>query len=67
MLFHSDHFLGLLDDVIFSQVNTVVPTSKAPNKKRSAGIFQRTISFAAVILLNASMTKSFFGLDQNTH
>ena len=33
-----------------------VPTSKAPANKRSAGRFQRKISFAAVVLLIASMT-----------
>jgi len=36
----------------------VAPTSKAPANKRSAGRFQRTISFAAVALLIASMPKS---------
>ena len=35
----------------------VVPTSKAPANKRSAGRFHKTISFAAVVLLIASMTK----------
>ena len=56
VLFHSDQFFGLLDDVIVSQANRDVPNSKAPANKRSAGRFQRKISFTAVVLLNASMT-----------
>jgi hypothetical protein len=55
MLFHSDQFFGLLDDAFISYANTVEPTSKAPANKKSAGRFHITISFAAVVLLIASM------------
>ncbi len=37
----------------------VVPTSKAPANKKSTGRFHRMISFAAVVLLIASMNESF--------
>ncbi len=60
VLFHSDQFFGLLlDDVIVSYANNVVPTSKALIDKSSVGRFHRIISFAAVILLIASITKNF--------
>ena len=36
----------------------VVPTSKAPANRNSAGRFKRINSFAAVVLLIASMAKS---------
>ena len=62
VLFHSDQFFGLLlllDDVIVSQANNVDPISQAPISKSSAGRFQRKISFAAVVLLIASMINEF--------
>ena len=40
-------------------MNKVVLTSYAPIKRSSAGRFKRTISFAAVVLLIASMPKSW--------
>tara|TARA_Y100001968_G_scaffold106283_1_gene96113 strand:- start:74 stop:244 length:171 start_codon:yes stop_codon:yes gene_type:complete len=42
---------------LVSQANTALPISQAPNNKISVGRFQRKISFAAVVLLIASMTK----------